>query len=37
MNGDLPPHGNIYDKDKKIGTSPLEETDYPNEEQEVNM
>ena len=23
MNGDSPPHGNIYDKDKKIGISLL--------------
>ena len=33
MNGDLPPHGNIYVKDKKISISPLEE--YPNKDQEV--
>ena len=35
MNGDLPPHGNIYDKDKKICISPLEDTEYPNEDQKV--
>ena len=33
MNGDLPPDGNIYDKDKK--TSPLKDTEYPNEDQDV--
>ena len=33
MYGDLPPHGNIYDKDKTICISPLEE--YPNKDQEV--
>ena len=35
MNGDLPPHDNIYDQDKKICISPLDDTEYPNEEQEV--
>ena len=33
--GDLAPHGNIYDKDKKICISPLEDTEYPSEDQEV--
>ena len=35
MIGDLPPHGNIYAKDKKICISPLDDTEYPNEDQEV--
>ena len=28
------PHGNVYDNGKKIGISPLEDTVYPNEDQE---
>ena len=35
MNRDLSPHGNMYDKDKKICISPLEDTEYPNEYQKV--
>ena len=34
MNGDFTPHGNMYDKDKKIGISPLKDTEYTNEDQE---